>query len=122
MARRMSCSWQHRPVTLLLTVLVLAVVVAVAAVATGRIAGGLDDPVSSLPSRLLPEGGVAAAELEQVRFSPALRGYRMSEVDVVLDRLAVELARRDETIARLEQQVAELDPQPAGPPTGPPEV
>lgn len=108
--------------TLLLTLFVLAVVVAVAAVATGRIAGGLDDPVSSLPARPLPEGEVGATELAQVRFSPALRGYRMSEVDDVLDRVAAELARRDEAIARLEQRLAELDPQPSGSPAGMPEA
>jgi DivIVA domain-containing protein len=100
----------------------VAVVVAVAAVATGRITGGLDDPVSSLPARPLPEGEVGAAELEQVRFSPALRGYRMSEVDAVLDRLGAELTRRDEVIVHLERRVAELDPQPSGPGAGLPEA
>lgn len=91
----------------MLTLLVLAAVAAVAAVATGRITGGLDDPVSSLPARPLPEGEVEAADVERVRFSPALRGYRMEEVDATLDRLVAELARREETIrelrARLEQ-------------------
>jgi DivIVA domain-containing protein len=93
-------------VTLLLTLLVLAVAAAVAAVATGRITGGLDSPASSLPARLLPDGDVGAADVERVRFSPALRGYRMAEVDEVLDRLGAELARRDEVIAALERRAA----------------
>jgi DivIVA domain-containing protein len=88
-------------VTLLLTLLILAVVGLVAAVAAGRIAGGLDEPSSSLPGRGLPEGRVGVADLEQVRFSPALRGYRMDEVDDVLDRLTEELQLRDEEIAQL---------------------
>ncbi len=90
---------------LLLTLLVLAVVVVVAAVATGRITGGLDDPVSSLPARLLPDGEVGPADVERVRFSPALRGYRMEEVDEVVERLVLELARRDEVIAGLQHRL-----------------
>lgn len=103
--------------TLLLALLVLAVVVAVAAVATGRITGGLDDPASSLPARLLPDGDVTASDVERVRFSPALRGYRMDEVDRVLDRLVAELARRDEVVAGLEHRLRErvvLDGAPYG--------
>jgi DivIVA domain-containing protein len=88
-------------VTLLLTLLILAVVGLVAAVAAGRIAGGLDEPSSSLPGRGLPDGRVGIGDLERVRFSPALRGYRMDEVDDVLDRLTAELELRDEEIAEL---------------------
>jgi DivIVA domain-containing protein len=88
-------------VTLLLTLLILAVVGLVAAVAAGRIAGGLDEPSSSLPGRGLPEGRVGLGDLERVRFSPALRGYRMDEVDDVLDKLTEELQLRDEEIAEL---------------------
>jgi DivIVA domain-containing protein len=88
-------------VTLLLTLLILAVVGLVAAVAAGRIAGGLDEPSSSLPGRGLPAGRVGVGDVERVRFSPGLRGYRMDEVDDVLDRLTEELRLRDEEIAEL---------------------
>ena len=90
--------------TLLLTLLIMAVVAVVAAVAAGRIAGGLDAPASSLPGRGLPEGPVDVAALDRVRFSPALRGYRMDEVDDVLDRLSDELRRRDEELAWLRER------------------
>jgi DivIVA domain-containing protein len=112
-------------VTLLLTLLIMAVVAIVAAVAAGRITGGLDRPASSLPGRGLPPGPVTMDDLERVRFSPALRGYRMDEVDDVLDRLADELRRRDEEIAQLrvraafgrqpfgERPVHGLDPEPS---------
>lgn len=97
--------------TLLLTLLVLAVAVAVAAVATGRITGGLDAPVSSLPARPLPDDGeIGPADVERVRFSPALRGYRMEEVDRTLDRLVLELARRDEVITGLRHRLGEPAP------------
>ena len=40
--------------------------------------------------RARAEGPLTAADLRRVRFSIALRGYRMSEVDALLDRLASE--------------------------------
>jgi DivIVA domain-containing protein len=92
-------------VTLLFTLLTLAVLGVIAAVATGRIAGGLEEPSTSLAPRGLPEGPVAPESLEAVRFSPALRGYRMEEVDAVLDRLGDELARRDRQILQLGQEL-----------------
>ena len=51
------------------------------------------------PGRRVPaDGPLAADDLRRVRFSLAFRGYRMSEVDALLDRLASELEagrRRD---------------------------
>jgi DivIVA domain-containing protein len=88
-------------VTLVLTLLIMAVLALVVAVATGRIVGGLDRPASSLPGRGLPPGPIGVDDVERVRFSPALRGYRMDEVDDALDRLTEELHRRDEEIAEL---------------------
>jgi DivIVA domain-containing protein len=98
--------WEHRTVTLLLTLLIMAVLGLVVAVATGRIVGGLDRPASSLPGRGLPPGPIGVDDVERVRFSPALRGYRMDEVDDVLDRLTEELGRRDEEIAELRTRSA----------------
>ncbi len=46
---------------------------------------------------------VAADDLERVRFGMALRGYRMAEVDALLDRLAAELRERDARLAAREQ-------------------
>ncbi len=104
--RRAACD--DRLVTLLLTLLIMAVVAVVAAVAAGRIAGGLDAPASSLPGRGLPDGPVEAAALDRVRFSPALRGYRMDEVDDVLDRVTEELRHSEEELARLRAETARL--------------
>ena len=38
-----------------------------------------------------------------LRFALAFRGYRMDQVDDVLDRLSVELSERDAEIARLKE-------------------
>lgn len=68
----------------------------VAVVAAGRgqpLAPAYDDR----PDALVPAGRpLAGDDLRRLRFSTALRGYRMSEVDALLDRLARELdeARR----------------------------
>jgi DivIVA domain-containing protein len=45
-----------------------------------------DRPDSSVPAT----GPLEADDLRRVRFSLAFRGYRMSEVDALLDRLASE--------------------------------
>ena len=87
--------------TLLLTLLIMAVIGLVAAVAAGRIGGGLDDPASSLPGRGLPPGPFTLEDVDRVRFSPALRGYRMDEVDDVVDRLVDELRRLEDEVAEL---------------------
>jgi len=95
-------------VTLVFTLLTIAVLGLVVAVALGRIGGGLDAPTSSLPPTGLPEGYLGAQDLERVRFAPALRGYRMDQVDAALDRVAAELARRDEEIDRLQAVLLDL--------------
>ncbi len=81
----------------------LGVIGVVAAVATGRVRGGLDEPTTSRPYRALPERALVASDVDAVRFSLGLRGYRMDEVDEVLGRLRDELADRDVEIARFRQ-------------------
>lgn len=85
--------------TLLLLLLALAVVAGVAAVAAGLVTGGLDDPVSSVPPRGLPPGPIHPGDLAQLRFAPALRGYRMDQVDAAIDRLAEEIDRLQAELA-----------------------
>jgi DivIVA domain-containing protein len=77
------------------------VVFAVAAVAAGRGDGMATVPPDRSPDPL-PEGPLSADDLAAARFAVGLRGYRMDQVDAVLDRLQVELVRRDERIGRLE--------------------
>lgn len=90
-------------------VLVVLLLGAVAVVAAGRgapMAPAYDDR----PDSLVPErGALSADDLRRVRFSLAFRGYRMSEVDALLDRLA-----------REREQAAEPAPEPAPEPAAEP--
>lgn len=77
--------------------------------------GGLTAPVSSLPPVLLPEKP-AAADVDHLRFALGLRGYRMDQVDEVLDKLRDELAAKDARIAELEERIGAAQNSPlAGP-------
>ncbi len=59
----------------------------------------------------LPLGApVTADDLEAVRFGMALRGYRMAEVDALLDRLSGELRDRDARLAELEGSAPQQQP------------
>lgn len=82
----------------LFAVLAVLLMGAVAVVAAGR-GEPLADAYDDRPDALVPaDRPLAADDLRTVRFSLALRGYRMSEVDALLDRLARELeeSRRDD--------------------------
>ena len=71
-------------------ILVVLALGGIAVVAAGRgapLAEVYDDrPDSTVPA----EGPLTAEDLRRVRFSLGFRGYRMSEVDALLDRLASE--------------------------------
>jgi DivIVA domain-containing protein len=64
---------------------------------------GLAEPVASLPPVLLPDDP-RPEDLHRLRFAVGLRGYRMDQVDQVLDRLADVLGERDEALERLAEQ------------------
>src|SRR5919106_5629634 len=66
----------------------------------GEVADGFDDPVASLPPVLLP-AHPQPSDVDHVRFALGLRGYRMDQVDQVLDELRDQLAEKDREIARL---------------------
>jgi DivIVA domain-containing protein len=98
-------------VTLLQILVVLVVVAAVAAVAAGMLRGGgageaaLAEPTTTVPALQLPAERLTDRDLEQLRFSLGFRGYRMDEVDQVLDRLADELHARDAQLAELRERL-----------------
>jgi DivIVA domain-containing protein len=83
----------------------LAVVVAVAFLAIGRL-GDLPEADVDITEPYLPEGPVTPDGLAGTRFAVGLRGYRMSQVDDVLDRVIRDLADRDLRIAELESELA----------------
>ena len=74
-------------------ILIVLAMGGVAMVAAGR-GAPLEEAYDDRPDALVPvDGPLRASDLRRVRFSLAFRGYRMSEVDALLDRLARE---RDE--------------------------
>jgi DivIVA domain-containing protein len=79
----------------LFAILVVLALGGVAVVAAGRgqpMAPAYDDA----PDALVPvEGPITADDLRRIRFPLALRGYRMAEVDALLERLAEEREREE---------------------------
>lgn len=72
-------------------VLVILVIGAAAVAAAGH-GGGLADAPPDRPDVALPvDRPLGADDLREVRFSSAVRGYRMDEVDALLERLAEQL-------------------------------
>jgi len=67
----------------------------------GWAGGGMGRPTSSLRHERLPEAGLRDGDLDELVFDVSFRGYRMSQVDGVLERLRRELRDKDEHIAYL---------------------
>ncbi|TJZ45265.1 DivIVA domain-containing protein [Streptomyces piniterrae] len=93
--------------------LLIAMVVVVAAVTLVVVGGGdvdggglRDSPPDRLHDPLPGDRPLVRADVDAVRFPLGVRGYRMVEVDDVLDRLGAELAERDSRIAELEAALA----------------
>lgn len=87
-------------------VLIVLVMGAVATVAAGY-GGSMADVYDDRPdSRVPADRPLAAQDLRTVRFTTAFRGYRMSEVDTLLARLAEELEA-----ARIEASVRQGSPR-----------
>lgn len=84
----------------LIALLVIVIGLVVFAI-LGHLGTHLEDPTATSPFESLPRGLVTAEDVEQVRFDQTLRGYRMGQVDEVLDRLRAELQARDDEIAML---------------------
>ena len=77
----------------LFSILVVLTMAGVAVVASGR-TGALPQEYDDRPDVRVPAGLLGGDDLRKVRFSLAFRGYRMSEVDTLLARLADQLDER----------------------------
>ncbi len=81
--------------TLVLLYLVVLILIALVLFALGSVLFGRGEALPPLPrdttATVLPASGVTGADVDAVKFSQTLRGYKTSEVDWVLDRLAQEL-------------------------------
>jgi DivIVA domain-containing protein len=82
-------------VTLVLLYLVVLVLIAIVLFALGSVLFGRGEPLPPLPrdttATVLPASGVTGADVDALKFTQTLRGYKTSEVDWVLDRLGQEL-------------------------------
>ncbi len=93
-------------------VVIVALLAAVGWLAIGG-GGHMSEPVPDRPDLALPDEGLLARDdVDRVRFSVGARGYRMDEVDDVLDRLAHEIELRERRIAQLEGRAPESDESP----------
>jgi DivIVA domain-containing protein len=81
--------------------------------------GGFDEPQANLPPVLLPENA-GPEDVARLRFSLGLRGYRMDQVDQVLDELADQLAARNTELAELRARLAAKEHHPGQPSGGGP--
>jgi DivIVA domain-containing protein len=82
-------------VTLILLYLAVLVVVAALLFVIASALFGRGEPLPPLPrattATVLPVSGVTGADVDAVKFTQTLRGYKTSEVDWVLDRLGSEI-------------------------------
>ncbi len=80
----------------LFAILVVLAMGGIALVAAGR-GTPMVREYDDRPDVVVPgDGDIVARDLRTIRFSLAFRGYRMSEVDSLLDRLAREMEQRQE--------------------------
>ena len=81
--------------TLILLYLVVLILVAVVLFGLGSVLFGRGEVLPPLPrattATALPASGVTGADVDSVKFTQTVRGYKTSEVDWVLDRLGQEL-------------------------------
>jgi DivIVA domain-containing protein len=95
--------------------MLIALVAVVAAVALAVLGDGgalRDAGTDRLDDRLPADRPLVRTDIDAVRLPTAVRGYRMLDVDEVLDRLGAELAERDARIAELESALAGDAPYP----------
>jgi DivIVA domain-containing protein len=95
----------------LIVVLLIGAVAVVASGRWGAMAPAYDDrPDLTVPARQ----ALTADDLAKARFGVGLRGYRMDEVDTLLERVTREVAERDRRIADLERAVSPIIHGPEG--------
>ena len=69
----------------------VVVVLGLAAIAGSGRFGAMPPPVRDAPAPQLPDGDLTGDDLHRVQFAVVARGYSMTQVDELLDRLAAQL-------------------------------
>ncbi len=79
-----------------LWVLVLVIVIGAVAVLASRRDQPMSEASEDRPDRAVPTGrALTSDDLDAVRFTTALRGYRMDEVDALIDQVRADLLARE---------------------------
>jgi hypothetical protein len=86
----------------------------VVALILGLAGGGLGRAATSLSHEPLPDEPIRDADFDDLVFDVGARGYRMSQVDGVVDRLRRELREKDEEIAVLRGDASVAAPEASG--------
>jgi DivIVA domain-containing protein len=88
----------------MLQYLVVAGVIGLVVFGIAVVVFGRGEQLAPLPPRIspteLPDEDITAQDVERVRFTMALRGYRMSDVDWAMRRLGAEIDRLREELDR----------------------
>lgn len=92
--------------TLPFMIAAITAVAVVALLAVGRLGELPEVDADRAPLALPVDRPMDRADVDGVRFAVGMRGYRMDEVDDVLDRLAAEVDQRDARISELESRLA----------------
>lgn len=99
---------------LVLLYLVVLTLVAVVLFGLASLLFGRGEQLPPLPrattATVLPAYGVTGADVEAVKFTQVLRGYKTSEVDWVLERLSRELEILRAQVAALQASGTEAQP------------
>lgn len=94
-------------------ILIVLAMGGIALMAAGK-GAPLSEAYDDRPDATVPATGpLSAPDLRRVRFSIALRGYRMSEVDALLDRLAGQLETPVEPFEHHAEELAQQPPEQA---------
>ncbi|OBI48981.1 DivIVA domain-containing protein [Mycobacterium sp. E787] len=105
---------------LVLLYLVVLVLVAIVLFGAASLLFGRGEQLPPLPrgttATVLPAYGVTGADVDAVKFTQVLRGYKTSEVDWVLDRLARELEALRGELAAAVHASASAAPESEGEP------
>jgi DivIVA domain-containing protein len=80
-------------VILFLLLLVIVLIGLTTAAVMGKIGGFMAEATSTRSFTGLPAGPVSAADLAELHFDQALRGYRMDQVDEVIDALSARIRK-----------------------------
>lgn len=108
--------------TILLVVVALVIITAVSVFAVGDGGRMRDDEPDREPADMPADRAVESADLDRLRFAIGVRGYRMDQVDAVLDRMSDDLSKRSEREAQLVAQIRDLGHEPVEAATAPAEV